>query len=65
MTSSSLLLLCLSALATAQKCKLQFDGRVPGTFNAKTFDQNNNVFSPTNVFGASEVPCLVSESGSR
>jgi len=49
-SSASVLSFFLS-LAAAQQCKLQFDGRVPGGFSAATFDTNNNVFSPDNVFG--------------
>ncbi len=41
------------SLVAAQQCNLQFDGRVPGTFKAATFDTNNNVFNPSNVFGQS------------
>jgi hypothetical protein len=53
-SSLSLAVAWLASLSAAQKCTLQFDGRVPSTFNAATFDQNNGVFSPDNVFGASK-----------
>ncbi len=46
------LLSALSVVA-AQQCTLQFDGRVPGGFSAATFDAQNNVFNPANVFGQS------------
>lgn len=38
------------ALAAAQKCKLQFDGRVPANTQVAAFDANN-IFNPNNVFG--------------
>lgn len=44
-------ILTLLSLASAQKCTLQFDGRIPGTFNAASFDAANNFFSQSNVFG--------------
>jgi hypothetical protein len=47
-------LLKLAALAAAQSCDLQFDGRVPADFTPDTFDTQNDVFSPDNVFGASK-----------
>ncbi|OAA67092.1 hypothetical protein SPI_01668 [Niveomyces insectorum RCEF 264] len=50
-SSASLALLALPLLASAQKCAIQFDGRIPSSFSAATFDTNNNVFSPSNVFG--------------
>ncbi|CAK7216689.1 hypothetical protein SBRCBS47491_002913 [Sporothrix bragantina] len=50
-STSSLAFLALPLLASAQKCTIQFDGRVPSTFTAASFDTNNNIFSPSNVFG--------------
>ncbi|CAK7233561.1 hypothetical protein SEUCBS140593_008643 [Sporothrix eucalyptigena] len=67
-SSSSLALLALPLLASAQKCTIQFDGRVPSTFTAASFDTNNNVFNPSNVFGQglkfSEIVQLPAVSGS-
>ncbi|KAJ9137509.1 Glycoside hydrolase family 131 protein [Pleurostoma richardsiae] len=38
--------------SSAQKCSLQFDGRVPSTFSPVSFDSaNNGIFSSSNVFG--------------
>ncbi|TPX07974.1 uncharacterized protein E0L32_010305 [Thyridium curvatum] len=45
------LVLSVIAAVKAQQCSLQFDGRVPGAFSAATFDTQNNIFSPKNVFG--------------
>lgn len=45
------LLASVSTTAFAQACKLQFDGRVPSTFNVTTFDTANNVFNPSFIFG--------------
>ncbi|KAL1910034.1 hypothetical protein Sste5344_004223 [Sporothrix stenoceras] len=47
----SIAILALPLLVSAQKCTIQFDGRVPSTFTAASFDTNNNIFSPSNVFG--------------
>ena len=44
----------LMSLAAAQQCDLQFDGRVPGAFGVQSFDAQNNIFSPANVFGQSK-----------
>lgn len=44
-------ILSLLPLAAAQKCTLQFDGRIPGTFTAASFDAANAFFSQSNVFG--------------
>ncbi|KAH8658177.1 hypothetical protein BX600DRAFT_524509 [Xylariales sp. PMI_506] len=41
----------LPMLVASQQCDVQFDGRVPSTFLASTFDTTNNVFDPKNVFG--------------
>jgi hypothetical protein len=38
-------------LVSAQKCPLQFDGRIPSTFTPASFDTANAFFSPSNVFG--------------
>ncbi|KAJ8125387.1 hypothetical protein O1611_g8252 [Lasiodiplodia mahajangana] len=38
-------------LVVSQQCDLQFDGRVPSNFAAATFDTNNGIFNPDNVFG--------------
>ncbi|KJR88348.1 uncharacterized protein SPSK_07672 [Sporothrix schenckii 1099-18] len=51
MYSLSIAFLALPLVASAQKCTIQFDGRVPSTFTAASFDTNNNLFSPSNVFG--------------
>ncbi|KAI0537547.1 hypothetical protein GGR58DRAFT_471466 [Xylaria digitata] len=40
-----------SALVASQQCDLQFDGRVPSDFSAATFNTDNGVFNPNNVFG--------------
>ncbi|KAH8912966.1 hypothetical protein BR93DRAFT_942705 [Coniochaeta sp. PMI_546] len=40
-----------SSLRSPQKCTLQFDGRIPGTFTAASFDAANAFFSQSNVFG--------------
>ena len=45
-------LLWLASRAAGQACDLQFDGRVPSNFEVSTFDDQNGVFSPDNVFGA-------------
>ncbi|EFX02207.1 hypothetical protein CMQ_2256 [Grosmannia clavigera kw1407] len=48
----SLVLLASATTAVlAKTCALQFDGRVPSTFNLTTFDTANGVFNPNNVFG--------------
>jgi hypothetical protein len=41
----------LPMLVASQQCDLQFDGRVPSNFAAATFNTNNGVFDPNNVFG--------------
>ena len=46
----------LSALAVAQQCDLQFDGRVPSNFAAATFNSNNGIFDPNNVVGQGMLP---------
>ncbi|KAK8080891.1 hypothetical protein PG997_008709 [Apiospora hydei] len=52
-TQSSLLvaLASLASLGASQKCKLQFDGRVPTGFAAAKFDAENGIFNPSNVVG--------------
>ncbi|KAK8042934.1 hypothetical protein PG994_013417 [Apiospora phragmitis] len=52
-TQSSLLvaLASLASLGASQKCKLQFDGRVPTGFAAAEFDADNGIFNPSNVVG--------------
>ncbi|KAK1758980.1 hypothetical protein QBC47DRAFT_436390 [Echria macrotheca] len=52
MFSSPVLLFALSSLAAAQKCKLQFDGRVPSNSALTGFDAANQLFSSANVLGA-------------
>lgn len=49
---SALSLLALLSLGTAQKCKIQFDGRIPANFGAASFSATNNFFSSANVLGA-------------
>ncbi|KAI1427307.1 hypothetical protein F5Y12DRAFT_783419 [Xylaria sp. FL1777] len=44
-------LVMTSTLVVSQKCDLQFDGRVPSDFSAASFNANNGVFDPNNVFG--------------
>ncbi|KAI0908689.1 glycoside hydrolase family 131 protein [Ustulina deusta] len=44
-------LVITSTLVASQQCDLQFDGRVPSDFTAATFNTNNGVFDPDNVFG--------------
>ena len=51
MVSQYLSLLALPVLAAAQKCSLQFDGRIPSNFTLTAFDSSNNIYSPSNVFG--------------
>lgn len=50
-TLSTTSILTLITLASAQKCTLQFDGRIPATFGAVSFDAANDFFSQSNVFG--------------
>ncbi|KAK8060631.1 hypothetical protein PG996_010561 [Apiospora saccharicola] len=52
-TQSSFLvaLASLASLGASQKCKLQFDGRVPTGFAAAKFDADNGIFNPSNVVG--------------
>ncbi|TRX94051.1 hypothetical protein FHL15_005129 [Xylaria flabelliformis] len=38
-------------LVVSQQCELQFDGRVPSNFAAATFNSENGIFDPNNVFG--------------
>ncbi|KAI0546969.1 glycoside hydrolase family 131 protein [Xylaria curta] len=38
-------------LVASQQCDLQFDGRVPSNFAAATFNSDNGIFDPNNVFG--------------
>ena len=45
------LLLLGVAQAVAQKCPLQFDGRVPKNFTQAQFDANNALFNPGYVKG--------------
>ncbi|KAB5540344.1 hypothetical protein GE09DRAFT_1245395 [Coniochaeta sp. 2T2.1] len=45
------LLVLSTVVSSAQKCKLQFDGRIPGTFTPASFDAANAFFSQSNVFG--------------
>ncbi|TDZ19912.1 hypothetical protein C8034_v011877 [Colletotrichum sidae] len=47
----SFTLITLASAVTAQKCKLQFDGRIPSGTALKAFDAKNNFFNPQNVFG--------------
>lgn len=54
MVSQYLSLLALPVLAAAQKCALQFDGRIPSNFSLAAFDSNNNIYNPSNVFGKSK-----------
>ncbi|EPE10934.1 hypothetical protein F503_06029 [Ophiostoma piceae UAMH 11346] len=51
MISQYLSLLALPVLAAAQKCSLQFDGRIPSNLTLAAFDSNNNIYNPSNVFG--------------
>lgn len=54
MYTNSSLLVALASLATlgaSQKCKVQFDGRVPKNFSAAKFDTANGIFNPSNVMG--------------
>jgi hypothetical protein len=44
-------LLALIYLALAQKCKLQFDGRIPRGFNLAGLDTTNSYFQNGNVIG--------------
>ncbi|OIW32631.1 hypothetical protein CONLIGDRAFT_699488 [Coniochaeta ligniaria NRRL 30616] len=44
-------ILTLLALTSAQKCPLQFDGRIPSTFTPTSFDAANAFFSQSNVLG--------------
>ncbi|KAH8594531.1 hypothetical protein B0O99DRAFT_687756 [Bisporella sp. PMI_857] len=46
------LLLLLSATASAQRCAIQFDGRVPKGSTPDTFDTPASKYNPDNVFGA-------------
>ena len=39
---------------TAQKCNLQFDGRVPKDFAPTEFDDDNGIFDPEFVKGKGE-----------
>nr|XP_036577089.1 uncharacterized protein CTRU02_12984 [Colletotrichum truncatum]KAF6783968.1 hypothetical protein CTRU02_12984 [Colletotrichum truncatum] len=47
----SFTLLSLASIAAAQKCKIQFDGRVPSGTALKSFDADNKLFNSKNVFG--------------
>ncbi|KAH0440963.1 hypothetical protein CcaCcLH18_02306 [Colletotrichum camelliae] len=47
----SFTLLWLASTAAAQKCKIQFDGRIPSGTALKSLDAKNNFFNPQNVFG--------------
>ncbi|KAJ0386162.1 hypothetical protein COL922a_004925 [Colletotrichum nupharicola] len=47
----SFTLLWLASTAAAQKCKIQFDGRIPSGTALKSLDAKNNFFNPKNVFG--------------
>lgn len=49
--SFAVILASLAALALAQKCHVQFDGRVPTFFAVETFNLSNGVFSPDFVHG--------------
>jgi hypothetical protein len=51
MISNILSVLSFVAAATAQQCKLQFDGRVPADFVAADFDKSNGIFNPSFIFG--------------
>ncbi|KAK7926815.1 hypothetical protein PG985_003813 [Apiospora marii] len=50
-TSFLVALASLASLGASQKCKLQFDGRVPTGFAAAMFDADNGIFNPSNVVG--------------
>ncbi|OLN87531.1 hypothetical protein CCHL11_06116 [Colletotrichum chlorophyti] len=50
--SVSFILLSLASAAAAQKCKLQFDGRIPAGTDLKAFDADNKFFNSKNNFGA-------------
>ncbi|KAI0195575.1 hypothetical protein EV127DRAFT_459033 [Xylaria flabelliformis] len=41
----------IPTLVASQQCELQFDGRVPSNFAAATFNSDNGIFDPDNVFG--------------
>ncbi|KAF4930742.1 hypothetical protein CGCVW01_v000739 [Colletotrichum viniferum] len=47
----SFILLWLASTAAAQKCKIQFDGRIPSGTALKSLDAKNNFFNPQFVFG--------------
>ncbi|KAI1357627.1 glycoside hydrolase family 131 protein [Xylaria arbuscula] len=44
-------LVVVPSLVVSQQCDLQFDGRVPSDFTAATFNTDNGIFDPNNVFG--------------
>ncbi|KAI1755968.1 glycoside hydrolase family 131 protein [Xylaria castorea] len=49
--SLTFFLATLPTLVVSQQCDLQFDGRVPPDFATATFNTDNGVFDPNNVFG--------------
>jgi hypothetical protein len=54
-------LLCffgLVAVTIAQKCPLQFDGRVPSSAALTSFDSSLSLFNPTYNLGASQFPFI-------
>jgi hypothetical protein len=44
----------LAAVTIAQKCPLQFDGRVPSSAVLTSFDSSSSLFNPTYNLGASQ-----------
>lgn len=52
--NSYLALLALVSSAVAQKCPLQFDGRVPAGSTPASFDETTSPFGTKFVFGQSE-----------
>jgi hypothetical protein len=48
-------LLALASTVIAQKCPIQFDGRVPKGSTPATFDSSTSPFNPSFVFGAGEL----------
>lgn len=56
MAPSILYALALAAGVAAQKCPIQYDGRVPASATLATFDGNSSPFNPTYILGASKKP---------
>lgn len=48
-----LFLISLVSFAAAQKCALQFDGRVPQSATLASFDTSASLYNPSYVLGAS------------